>query len=96
MPGDRAIPSDQISSHVKRDFLVRRLKHSRPPFFLDRSKKMKSDHQPTVRPHTIEFIGGPFDGYREIVSELPDKLPDEVVWFVCDNVYRLLEGRACV
>ena len=46
---------------------------------------------------TIEFIGGPFDGYLQHRSSSPERLPGDVVWLVSSdsfcqiNVPHLLE-----
>lgn len=38
----------------------------------------------------VEFIGGPYDGYREDVSHRP---AEELGWLVCRDVFRLLDGK---
>lgn len=40
----------------------------------------------------IEFIGGPYDGYREFCFTRPTHLPVDVVWFVCEDIFERL-GR---
>lgn len=41
----------------------------------------------------IEFIGGPYDGYREFCFTRPTHLPEDVVWFVCEDVFHRLDGQ---
>ena len=41
----------------------------------------------------IEFIGGPYDGHKEPCLTRPVHLPAHVVWFVCEDVFRLLDGK---
>jgi hypothetical protein len=42
-------------------------------------------------PVWIEFINGPFDGHLELVPSR--SLPENIVCFVSENVFRMLEGR---
>ena len=46
-----------------------------------------------VRLLKVEFIGGPYDGHQEPCFTRPDHLPADVVWFVCEDVLRLLDGK---
>jgi hypothetical protein len=46
------------------------------------------------RPTVIEFIGGPYDGHKEPCLTETARLPADVVWCVCDDAFRMLEGRA--
>jgi hypothetical protein len=41
----------------------------------------------------IEFIGGPYDGHKEPCFTWPTRLPANVVWLVCDDAFRLLDGK---
>ena len=41
----------------------------------------------------IEFVDGPYDGYKEPCSTWPVHLPANVMWLVCDDVFRLLNGK---
>jgi hypothetical protein len=39
----------------------------------------------------IEFIGGPYDGHKELLgSACP---AEELAWIVCEDVFRLLAGK---
>lgn len=46
------------------------------------------------RHHSVEIIGGPFDGHQESVPHDPQRLPEDVAWPVSESIYRLLEGRS--
>lgn len=41
----------------------------------------------------IEFIGGPYDGHNEPCFGRPVQLPADVIWLVCDDAYRLIDGK---
>jgi hypothetical protein len=41
---------------------------------------------------TVEFIGGPFDGHRARFATAQE-LPQDLVWMVSENVFRLLHGQ---
>jgi len=41
----------------------------------------------------IEFIGGPYDGYKELCLTQTVRLPADVVWLVCEDAFRMLEGK---
>ena len=41
----------------------------------------------------IEFIGGPYDGHKEIVVTRPIHLPADVGWFVCEDIFRMINGK---
>lgn len=41
----------------------------------------------------IEFLGGPFDGHRQVSSPLSQDLPVRLVWLVCDGAFEELNGR---
>jgi hypothetical protein len=41
----------------------------------------------------IEFVGGPYDGHKESCFTRPIHLPADVVWLVCEDVFRLLDGK---
>ena len=41
----------------------------------------------------IEFIGGPYDGHKELCFTRPIDLCADLVWFVCEDVFRLLDGK---
>ena len=45
------------------------------------------------RPTVIEFIGGPYDGHKEPCLTQTARLPADVVWCVCDDAFRMLEGE---
>jgi hypothetical protein len=47
---------------------------------------------PKKRAGTIEFIDGPFDGYVEPLNAAARSLPSQLVCFISNNVYRLLDG----
>ena len=46
-----------------------------------------------LRPPVIEFIGGPYDGHKAPCLTQAARLPADVVWCVCDDVFRMLEGE---
>lgn len=41
----------------------------------------------------IEFMGGPFDGHKLPCAARPLHLPADIIWFVCDDVFRLFAGK---
>jgi hypothetical protein len=41
---------------------------------------------------SIEFVGGPYDGYQQSCLMSPSQLPSDVIWFVCDDGLRLVGG----
>ena len=41
----------------------------------------------------IEFVGGPYDGHKEPSFTRPVQLPTDVIWLVCEDVFRLLNGK---
>jgi hypothetical protein len=43
--------------------------------------------------YAVEFVGGPFDGYKHEVSFLPDELATTVTLPVNGNVLRMLDGE---
>jgi hypothetical protein len=55
--------------------------------------KSTRDENQQVRLLKVEFIGGPYDGHQEPCFTRPDHLPADVVWFVCEDVFRLLNGK---
>ena len=42
--------------------------------------------------YEIEFFGGPYDGHKETSDCRPIHLAVDVVWLVCENAIRLLNG----
>ena len=50
-------------------------------------------HHHLIRFLQIEFLGGPYDGHKEPGCTLPAHLPADVVWLVCEDVFRLLDGK---
>jgi hypothetical protein len=46
-----------------------------------------------ICPLEIEFIGGPYDGHKEVYFTPPIHLPADVVRLVCDDALRLLDGK---
>ena len=42
---------------------------------------------------TIEFIGGSYDGHKELCRTQTVHLPRDLVWIVCEDAFRMLEGR---
>jgi hypothetical protein len=42
----------------------------------------------------IEFVGGPFDGHLEMFPAAAEQLPQDLIWLVTGNVYRLLDGES--
>lgn len=47
-------------------------------------------------PYEIEFIGGPFDGHRQMVTIPAASLADTVALPVSRNIFRLLAGHRSV
>jgi hypothetical protein len=43
--------------------------------------------------YLIEFVGGPFDGYGQLVSVRPDDLAPDVALPVSSSIFRLLDGQ---
>jgi hypothetical protein len=41
----------------------------------------------------IEFIGGPYDGHVLQCLTQPVHLPANVVWLVCEDAFRMLDGK---
>ena len=41
----------------------------------------------------IEFIDGPYDGHVLQCLMQPVHLPADVVWLVCDDAFRMLDGK---
>lgn len=41
----------------------------------------------------VEFLGGPYDGQKVPRFTRPTHLPAELLWFVCEDVFRLLDGK---
>jgi hypothetical protein len=42
----------------------------------------------------VEFVGGPFDGHVELFCGPAERLPEDMIWFVSQNVFRILQGQA--
>lgn len=40
----------------------------------------------------VEFVGGPYDGHQQSCLMSPSQLPSDVIWFVCEDVFRLVGG----
>lgn len=45
------------------------------------------------RRYRIEFIGGPFDGHVELFPTPAEQLPQDLMWFVCADVFHVLDGK---
>jgi hypothetical protein len=43
--------------------------------------------------NTIEFIHGPLDGHIEILSIAAEQLPESIICYISENIFRLLDGR---
>ena len=56
-------------------------------------KKTRDRDDDQIRYLDIEFIGGPYDGHKEPSFTPPIHLPAELVWFVCEDAFRLLDGK---
>ena len=41
----------------------------------------------------IEFVNGPFDGHLEILSTRAAELPETLVCYISENVFRLMNGE---
>ena len=50
-------------------------------------------YDPDSRGLRVEFTGGPFDGHEQLWFASPTRLPTEVVWLVCEDAFRLLDGQ---
>jgi hypothetical protein len=46
-----------------------------------------------IHQYGVEFIGGPFDGYKHVVSFPPEDLAKVVMLPVNENVFRSLDGK---
>jgi hypothetical protein len=46
------------------------------------------------RHYRIQFVGGPFDGHVELFPDPAELLPQDLMWFVCANVFHILEGKS--
>ena len=58
---------------------------------------MKESHDRSDDPigsARTEFIGGPYDGYKVPTFTERDQLAAEVVWLVCEDAFRLINGKA--
>lgn len=55
-------------------------------------KEMRDGDADQLQHFEIEFIGGPYDGHKEPCFVRPIHLPADLVWFVCEDVFRLLDG----
>ena len=53
---------------------------------------MKGMHD-RLRAFEIECIGGSYGGYKEVASTPPIHLPTQAVWLVCEDAFRLLNGK---
>jgi hypothetical protein len=42
----------------------------------------------------VEFTGSPFDGHEQLWFATPTRLPAEVVWLLCEDAFRLLDGQS--
>jgi len=64
---------------------------------LDLRRQLQSDREfgltSKTTEHDIEFVGGPFDGYTQLCDLPVTRLPVDVVWFVGNNVYRMLDEQ---
>jgi hypothetical protein len=49
----------------------------------------------TGNSHAVEFVGGPFDGYRQAISFPAAQLAEMVLLPVNDNILRLVQGKHC-
>ena len=56
-------------------------------------KAMQEGDDDRLRVLEIEFLGGPYDGHKEPCFAQPVHLPADVVWLVCEDVFRLLAGE---
>jgi hypothetical protein len=55
----------------------------------DRTRAHLSAHD-----YRVEFIGGPFDGHAELFPLPAEHLPQDLMWFVCANVFHALDGKS--
>jgi hypothetical protein len=44
-------------------------------------------------PNTVEFMGGPFDGHVELLPTERGDLPEHVLCYVSENLFRQLHGQ---
>ena len=56
-------------------------------------KNTRDQGDDRIRYLDIEFIGGPYDGHKESCFREPVHLPAELVWFVCEDAFRMLNGK---
>ena len=59
----------------------------------DLMKHTRNGKDAGTRCRVIEFIGGPYDGHKEPCLTRAVHLPADVVWCVCEDAFRLLEGE---
>lgn len=45
-----------------------------------------------VECYRVQFVGGPADGHVEKLPDNANELPEEFVWFVSENFFRLIDG----
>lgn len=45
-----------------------------------------------VRSFDVEFVGGPYDGHKATGFTRVAQLPTDLVWLVCEDAYRTLDG----
>ena len=55
--------------------------------------KPHDEHDGQSRCLCVEFTGGPYDGHEQSWFALPTRLPVEVLWLVCEDAFRLLNGE---
>jgi hypothetical protein len=56
--------------------------------------KPRDGHDPDSRGLCVEFTDGPYDGHEQSWFASPTRLPVEVVWLVCEDAFRLLDGQS--
>ena len=59
----------------------------------DLMKHARNDAVERIHYRGIEFIGGPYDGHKEPCLTQTAHLPADVVWCVCEDAFRILEGE---
>lgn len=56
-------------------------------------KHMRNGKNARTRCPPIEFIGGPYDGHKELCRTQIVHLPTDLVWIVCEDAFRMLDGK---
>ena len=55
-------------------------------------RSRESENEP-IRLLDVEFVGGPYDGHQETYHTCARRLPQDVVWLVGADAFRMLDGE---